>query len=168
MRGATLVSGVRLVDISISIHAPHAGCDPAATAPKNKDLHFNPRTPCGVRLACCMLFTRQSEFQSTHPMRGATGRRYRIRRRLGISIHAPHAGCDELYRMNDSTYRISIHAPHAGCDARTRFSTNSSAEFQSTHPMRGATEKAIAACTDVYISIHAPHAGCDIMQSNSF
>ena len=37
-------------------------------------LHFNPRTPCGVRqkenIPACL----KSLFQSTHPMRGATGK----------------------------------------------------------------------------------------------
>ena len=59
------------------------------------DRHFNPRTPCGVRLRGAVAYDAVS----------------------GISIHAPHAGCD-VY--NDKTLTASI-------------------QFQSTHPMRGAT-----------------------------
>ena len=33
---------------------------------------FNPRTPCGVRLHCGMLYTTLGLFQSTHPVWGAT------------------------------------------------------------------------------------------------
>ena len=36
----------------ISIHAPIAGCDFFFMPLSNKLLHFNPRTPCGVRLVC--------------------------------------------------------------------------------------------------------------------
>ena len=36
--------------LSISIHAPHAGCDRRYPLSVRSILHFNPRTPCGVRL----------------------------------------------------------------------------------------------------------------------
>ena len=72
-------------------------------------------------------------------MRGAT-----LVRALGvdpreISIHAPHAGCDRLYRWERHNAYISIHAPHAGCDVLLADVLVLLAEFQSTHPMRGAT-----------------------------
>ena len=59
----------------ISIHAPHAGCDPSAVRTANVSTDFNPRTPCGVRhpeYRRLAVFSRK--FQSTHPMRGATFR----------------------------------------------------------------------------------------------
>ena len=79
----------------ISIHAPHAGCDAGKTMREiivslfqsthpmrgatwrrhsrpHRQRHFNPRTPCGVRLAFSTRLARIREFQSTHPMRGAT------------------------------------------------------------------------------------------------
>ena len=34
----------------ISIHAPHAGSDHKAGNNTNKELYFNPRSPCGERL----------------------------------------------------------------------------------------------------------------------
>ena len=36
----------------ISIHAPLAGCDSVREAYCKAPVHFNPRTPCGVRLCC--------------------------------------------------------------------------------------------------------------------
>ena len=38
------------VDLSISIHAPLAGCDVNFSKLSLESQNFNPRTPCGVRL----------------------------------------------------------------------------------------------------------------------
>ena len=74
MRGATAAAEVSDEIINISIHAPHAGCDMSPTMDVERD---------GL-------------FQSTHPMRGATGETNREGLPLRvISIHAPHAGCDD-------------------------------------------------------------------------
>ena len=126
---------------TISIHAPHAGCDDVRPVEVPKYKNFNPRTPCGVR---------------------------HLRKQLGslpgdISIHAPHAGCDADVNQRSRSREISIHAPHAGCDSISRallfgaihFNPRTpcgvrrrtlrwpvcSRVFQSTHPMRGATAK---------------------------
>ena len=56
-------------------------------------------------------------FQSTHPVRGATG-------------HAP---------LTEMTPQISIHAPREGCDRPVSHPVRSRKVFQSTHPVRGAT-----------------------------
>ena len=102
-------------------------------------LHFNPRTPCGVRLqelrnvlmrrvisihaplAGCdwspMSFSSpKRQFQSTHPLRGATGQQLIVAVVFGISIHAPLAGCDTRALRRFVKISISIHAPLAGCD----------------------------------------------------
>ena len=123
-----------------------------------------------------------------------------------ISIHAPHAGRDPDVTIPVATGGISIHAPHAGrdcgigsggcpdpyfnprapCGARLDPSQRSAAKvefqstrpmrgatqlapfhgavgvpFQSTRPMRGATDPAVCPRWAAYISIHAPHAGRD-------
>ena len=57
-----------------------------------------------------------------------------------ISIHAPHEGCDREQRKKAGEILISIHAPHEGCDRKTYGGIGYQAGFQSTHPMRGATE----------------------------
>ena len=79
-----------------------------------------------------------SEFQSTHPSRGATGGRGAIRAHPQVSIHAPLAGCDAEHRRDDMHADVSIHAPLAGCD----------------YPVWGR-------CIRGSVSIHAPLAGCD-------
>ena len=57
-----------------------------------------------------------------------------------ISIHAPREGCDGLCRVpRPRRIKISIHAPREGCDELTGVTISSVAEFQSTHPVRGAT-----------------------------
>ena len=148
------------------------------------------------------------EFQSTRPMRGATPPSLLADDAVFISIHAPHAGRDRtatLRRRRIST--ISIHAPHAGRDSRPshrqgrahlisihaphagrdagfagindgrcrRFQSTRPMRgatddtslvvmvslFQSTRPMRGATLKKTHIGTSFTISIHAPHAGRD-------
>ena len=129
-----------LVEATISIHAPHAGCDVAergdlrllqkfqSTHPMRGATHrqiprsacardFNPRTPCGVRPCRVQRVYLHGQFQSTHPMRGATYRKTdNLCTTKDISIHAPHAGCDVDRRPLFLGESISIHAPHAGCD----------------------------------------------------
>ena len=83
--------------------------------------NFNPRTPCGVRLGRPYKYLYTTEFQSTHPLRGAT------------------VSC----ALMRSTQWISIHAPLAGCDWNRGRSCPQGRIFQSTHPLRGAT-----CCTD--------------------
>ena len=123
---------------------------------------FNPRTPCGVRPGRTVTVSGFVLFQSTHPLRGATGSLHPVYLytyyfnprtpcgvRLGgtiappkglyISIHAPLAGCDAKFDSRLQNHGISIHAPLAGCDAGLKRCRAS-----------GST-----------ISIHAPLAGCD-------
>ena len=125
----------------ISIHAPHAGSDDKP--------HHRP--------------TSHYRFQSTPPMRGATGSEYHACPMCcEISIHAPHAGSDQEIWRDIPNYEdfnprppcgerryslltfgllftISIHAPHAGSDFITL----------------------LLQILPMWISIHAPHAGSD-------
>ena len=141
--------------VPISIHAPHAGCDESS------------------RISAGNTY----QFQSTHPVRGATLRDDRLRDRLRISIHAPRAGCD--YRQSKTMImtiisihaphagcdrvtikcsrcgKISIHAPHAGCDGKPSLLVFDNCVFQSTHPMRGATSLLSRFnCLDIFQSTH--------------
>ena len=77
-------------------------------------------------------------FQSTHPLRGATYRHGTIGIGTKISIHAPLAGCDEVLERLRVLQYISIHAPLAGCDSCAKI-LGLKEKFQSTHPLRGAT-----------------------------
>ena len=56
--------------------------------------YINPRTPCGVRHDIHAHLAKQDEFQSTHPVRGATQTWRTCSYVPRISIHAPRAGCD--------------------------------------------------------------------------
>ena len=123
MRGATNFIEISSENIHVSIHAPRAGCDMLIT-------NF-----CG---------------------------------KIRVSIHAPRAGCDLPERTTIYYLIVSIHAPRAGCDCLSepnpflfkRFNPRTPCgvrhyqqqpcrdvyEFQSTHPVRGATQ---------YLSLHA-------------
>ena len=110
--------------------------------PKN----FNPRTPCGVRQSAAPHSQTRSTFQSTHPVRGATSaRRSRARSRSHFNPRTP-CGVRRLFPLaNPTAGLISIHAPRAGCDGGGQCRWEITKVFQSTHPVRGATKRALAA-----------------------
>ena len=146
--------------------------------------HFNPRTPCGVRL-CRMIYGRFCvSFQSTHPVRGATSTcshlvrstfYFNPRTPCGvrrewfsgmstsalISIHAPRAGCDLETEEENSRILISIHAPRAGCDASARSVGPSLSHFNPRTPCGVRRLRVLLLRRGRSISIHAPRAGCD-------
>ena len=159
-------------------------CPSSSNCRTEKD--FNPRTPCGVRRSSPAGCATMSRFQSTHPLRGATG--YMVYQKFAkeISIHAPLAGCDSCsyphnmvcqyfnprtpcgVRPDMSLYSllpesISIHAPLAGCDAPE--SCKSSTCRISIHaPLAGCDLLPPIKRSRFSISIHAPLAGCDFVQ----
>ena len=79
------------------------------------------------------------KFQSTHPVRSATIQHAAHFRHADISIHAPRAGCDTGMHPHFCRKDISIHAPRAGCDMEINKARPWKHGFQSTHPVRGAT-----------------------------
>ena len=127
--------------------------------------YFNPRTPCGVRLAppyellrCFMVF------QSTHPLRGATRSRksfdlrnvnFNPRTPCGVrrttdkqDAHRQQFQSTHPLRGATSWYRPCRHRsyyfnPRTPCGVRRLASPLLSLAglFQSTHPLRGATAK---------------------------
>ena len=128
--------------VEISIHAPLTGCDlmPTYNLPVRCD--FNPRTPYGMRR--CYKVTYKESIQNFNPRtpygmrRGARGN---ITRLIQISIHAPLTGCDLLAYAVTKTPHISIHAPLTGCDLISGVQKAFALLFQSTHPLRDATER---------------------------
>ena len=169
--------------VLISIHAPLAGCDAGCVHMPMLNPNFNPRTPCGVRPTISIIAsvaadfnprtpcgvrhdtkdadTDEYQFQSTHPLRGATCPRRARREGNPISIHAPLAGCDPLSpeRFAYSVYfnprtpcgvrRLTAGRqwdshnfnPRTPCGVRLCPGCNQKMRciFQSTHPLRGAT-----------------------------
>ena len=190
LRGATQTNAPTRQWLSISIHAPLAGCDRKATPKRNaksnfnprtpcgvrhdgtlqlqrSNAHFNPRTPCGVRRRRWSSTSRRAPFQSTHPLRGATRpKRGKVNASRFQSTH-PLRGATIAKRDVSLFVDISIHAPLAGCDPGKGTGRRGCREFQSTHPLRGATYDGIQAIKIVGISIHAPLAGCDAKQSRN-
>ena len=117
VRGATAVGAVIAAVNIISIHAPRAGCDE-----KPIEFYFEVQISIHAPRAGCDIYW-------LAPLNHAP-----------ISIHAPRAGCDVLAYRGACGSRISIHAPRAGCDAVLRLMRGGDNIFQSTHPVRGATQ----------------------------
>ena len=162
VRGATHPACGGFHQAGISIHAPRAGRDPLHASTLAHFGYFNPRAPCGARqrmygwLWDAYIFqstrpvrgaTRQSRcgswtvsFQSTRPVRGATLAAIPGDAQGGISIHAPRAGRD--YDRHGFHHHPRDFNPRAPCGARL---SNTDAQFvqskfQSTRPVRGATD----------------------------
>ena len=155
-----------VTSVNISIHAPHAGCDRPAELSSDVRHNFNPRTPCGVRRQNRQGPPLLISFQSTHPMRGATG--LPVICRIGSlefqSTHPMRGATSDLIRL---TLIKEYFNPRTPCGVRPCKNNRHHAigGFQSTHPMRGATVPDVTINPPVCISIHAPHAGCDFLKS---
>ena len=139
VRGATSVTVAHDSDGSISIHAPRAGCDQDSRNCTSLLLNFNPRTPCGVRLALGL----GGPFSAK------------------ISIHAPRAGCDFNALTAFCGVTISIHAPRAGCDTGAPWQSREPGDISIHAPRAGCDRRALTQVETLSISIHVPRAGCD-------
>ena len=183
LAGCDLPQDAPVIFEGISIHAPLAGCDAALRVDSCMCSNFNPRTPCGVRPADLPKAHAEAQFQSTHPLRGATLVSPPALLALCISIHAPLAGCDfcgiEILSsrlqfqsthplrgataanyLDDETILFQSTHPLRGA-TRSKSGYMILTKFQSTHPLRGATDARWRGRGQRQISIHAPLAGCD-------
>ena len=98
--------------VEISIHAPLAGSDGKRPAYRASSRNFNPRSPCGERRPPSSPARTLSTFQSTLPLRGATGHVMIMGVICWISIHAPLAGSDEgLPRSAPGPYHFNPRSP---------------------------------------------------------
>ena len=79
---------------------------------------------------------------------------------LGISTHAPLAGCDLRFRVALKIRLISTHAPLAGCDPTTS-ETTLFASISTHAPLAGCDKQRRHEQQLDHISTHAPLAGCD-------
>ena len=124
MRGATAVPDHgQFSPTNISIHAPHAGCDLNHEEKYKTYINFNPRTPCGVRHTQPLDYWHLSQFQSTHPMRGATRKAYRVwgevvdfNPRTPCGVRRAEVYCQETRRHFN---------PRTPCGVRRRYSQKS-------------------------------------------
>ena len=118
LRGATTKSA-RIFDlIGISIHAPLTGSDPPLPGTLSRCRDFNPRSPYGERLWRARDINFQIRFQSTLPLRGATGR--------------------HTMRMPPCVFQSTL--PLRGATQIVR-QQGQQKQFQSTLPLRGATAR---------------------------
>ena len=155
LRGATLRRQRPGIPYEISIHAPLAGCDGIHRFRRVHQIHFNPRTPCGVRHNRLYRLHRHEDFNPRTP---CGVRLVSLPVKLGIfpiSIHAPLAGCDPSTAKSGSSAKNFN--PRTPCGVRPGFdgAVARHAVFQSTHPLRGATRVvAVVADPDLFQSTH--------------
>ena len=125
--------------------------------------NFNPHSPCGERPVTSNLSNVTNQFQSTLPLRGATFFAAVCFAVNLISIHTPLAGSDspslttevvtayfnphspcgerrDEGPVSGAAFDISIHTPLAGSDDSLSFPRPNPSRFQSTLPLRGATD----------------------------
>jgi len=140
--GVRLPRGVRReIVVRVSIHAPRAGCDfslATSTACLSRFQFTHPVRGATIAYRIAQLL--EILFQFTHPVRGATIALECYEVGDLVSIHAPRAGCDPEPTSARLRWWVSIHAPRAGCDGGGSTGYGGGAEFQFTHPVRGATE----------------------------
>ena len=79
------------------------------------------------------------QFQSTPPVKAATGSFFCPRYCLPISIHAAREGGDLLFWIYTQARRISIHAAREGGDGFGFCPCRRAERFQSTPPVKAAT-----------------------------
>ena len=192
----------------ISIHAPLTGCDKYMPALVYQNTAFQSTHP--LRDATKERKTRKMKgFISIHaPLTGCDWYdTSRCRGCIQISIHAPLTGCDMAWELINKILEISIHAPLTGCDKKLNWTVANMLDFnprtpygmrlkayngiepkglfqsthplrdatdrigtriefvnkfQSTHPLRDATKQEFHKLGDNTISIHAPLTGCDV------
>ena len=140
MRGVTLPFLTSSHSSTISIHTPHAGSDPRYLYFLFDTGLFQSTLPMRGATGDREWFEIICQFQSTLPMRGATWIRSEMGR-AGEDFN-PHSPCGERHGIVygfPHFLEISIHTPHAGSDLVPDSTRNHFCLFQSTLPMRGAT-----------------------------
>ena len=172
---------------TISIHAPREGCDPVfanigeqpilfqSTHPargatrtplsvSNSPMHFNPRTPRGVRQGSREYWLWLRNFNPRTP-RGV--RLKRMRRTMTMrrfqSTHPARGATDKYSSAYPHLLRFQSTHPARGATIKGGNIFLCHRLFQSTHPARGATGEAYRPVGHIHrcISIHAPREGCD-------
>ena len=162
LRSATMSTFLPLLSPDVSIHALLAECDRKVLLHLSTTYSFNPRTPCGVRLACPYSYRKNHAgfnprtpcgvrlyavvpsasdwmFQSTHSLRSATnGHGHSWRLSPSFNPRTP-CGVRPIY------YEYELHCscfnPRTPCGVRrcTHAGRTQNDRFQSTHSLRSAT-----------------------------
>ena len=145
----------------VSIHAPWEGCDWSVLSVPSKRTEFQFTHPGkGATPRASSAFSLDT-FQFTHPGKGATQSWICSCNLVSVSIHAPWEGCD-VVRPTKSCYLFGFNSRTLGRVRRKDATDGSvSKEFQFTHPGKGATVAKDEAGRNKRVSIHAPWEGCD-------
>ena len=147
----------------ISIHAPLAGCDRNRAAQDHQDPISIHAPLAGCDVSPSVVYTSPARaFQSTHPLRGATGDTKLTVTPAKISIHAPLAGCDAWRRRSPS--ETAYFNPRTPCGVRrcsNRRCIGCAGYFNPRTPCGVRPVSAASGYRIRRISIHAPLAGCD-------
>ena len=185
LRGAT-ISKMLIYDASnISIHAPLAGCDQSCLPTGENQPRFQSTHPLRGATGWKIILWSCRTISIHAPLAGCDRcSRMMARSSFLISIHAPLAGCDGqsqsgrhrlpdfnprtpcgvrlLPRYKEPTGYLDFN-PRTPCGVRrpAKWKWDTRSIFQSTHPLRGATENWDQYVMEDPISIHAPLAGCD-------
>ncbi len=130
-----------IVRSHISIHAPRAGSDCNGCGWNIPPRNFNPRSPCGERLACRVPFiSPPSVFQSTLPVRGATKLPNAYVTADKFQSTLPVRGATTWTGEGQLAYQIfQSTLPVRGATMTIPPSPWLPTAFQSTLPVRGAT-----------------------------
>ena len=127
---------------------------------------FNPRTPCGVRLDSGTIRLPGKQFQSTHPVWGATWKRIPVAPgHLRFQSTHPVWGATLPDRPSPHTGKISIHAPRVGCDPTADPVPPGFGDFNPRTPCGVRQVYRQRNGRGCRISIHAPRVGCDIQDA---
>ena len=110
--------------------------------------------------------TLAAAFQSTPPVKAATERKAKISFDRVISIHAAREGGDQYDLQFVLRANISIHAAREGGDNGKFASSPVNSVFQSTPPVKAATQPCSALARQSRISIHAAREGGDGIPRN--
>ncbi len=117
--GATCVALDGGLQWEISIHAPRVGSD-YKKCRLSKWANFNPRSPCGERPWKTPRTWRQTLFQSTLPVWGATLWTYASAMEFPFQSTLPVWGATVYKGRFRLSRHISIHAPRVGSDSLSR------------------------------------------------
>ena len=140
MKAATCNPAAHKIPERISIHAAREGGDLLALFSLSAHSRFQSTPP--VKAATMADFNKRldNEFQSTPPVKAATLHHPRFARASAISIHAAREGGDILLRMWTIRIEISIHAAREGGDCTLAGGLLKFYAFQSTPPVKAATQ----------------------------
>ncbi len=133
--------------------------DPAGAQPQTKG--FNSRAPWGARPSAAGFPDRESLFQFTRPVGGATGPPASMTAEELVSIHAPRGGRDRRRRARRTSGSCFNSRAPWGARHPVHGRAGDGGAFQFTRPVGGATEARFAPFEIEIVSIHAPRGGRD-------